>query len=162
MLKRALFILFLLIVFAISSLAINSPIKVGEQFPKLALKDIDGKEFVLESGKNPTLVLFFASWSTVCREELLFIKDLKPEGVDIIAVAFDKDKKVLKDYVSENKLPFTILQDTNLVSPQRYQILVIPTTYVLKSDGTIKNIFIDFDKNVGKSLSSSIKTLLKK
>lgn len=162
MLKKAFFILLLLMIFALSATAISSPIKVGAPFPKLALNDIDGKEFIFESNNNSTIVLFFASWSEVCQKELQMFKDLKLKGIDVIAVSFDSDNKALKEFVADNKLPFKFLHDTKLVSPQRYQILVIPTTYIINSDGTIKNIFVDFDKNVEKSLTTSINSLLKK
>ncbi|NQU16628.1 MAG: TlpA family protein disulfide reductase [Candidatus Saganbacteria bacterium] len=142
----------------------SSAIKVGVQFPPLKLKAINSSSSVPING--PQIVTFFASWSKTCLKEIKALKEIqekfKKQPLNITAVSFDSDKKALSDFLDSEKITFAVMHDAQLTSPGRYQILVIPTTYIIKADGTIKNIFVDFDSNVNKAIEASLKEEFKK
>ena len=155
MLKKLLFAsaLFLVLSFAADAASL---------FPSLDLKQVDGSSYSLKSSPGAKVVVFFASWSKSCINELKALEKLyskyKKEKLEVIAVSFDDDLAALSDFVKKEKLSFTVLHDAELISPGRYEILVIPTTYILKPDLTVKSIFVDFDDNVNKSIEGLLQT----
>ncbi|OGC05201.1 hypothetical protein A2276_04605 [candidate division WOR-1 bacterium RIFOXYA12_FULL_43_27] len=114
-------------------------VKIGREFPVTFFK----------LAPKPQIVFFFASWSEPCQKEMAALsalyEKLKKKGIEITAVSLDEDSEVLS-------APFPVVRDFDLVSPEKYQILVIPTTFVLNKDKTIKSVFVDFDDNVKKAI----------
>jgi peroxiredoxin len=137
--------------------------KVGCEAPALELSSLDGKAINLQSyqGNKKVILVFFASWSKSCQEELKSLQELytseeKP-GFEVLAVSFDKKTKELKNYLSKTDPPFPVLHDKKLSSIDAFQILIIPTTFCINREGVIEKIFVDYDENVGKSLSEWVK-----
>lgn len=131
-----------LIVFFVVCSASFAEIKIGEKFPVTFFK----------VAPKPQIVVFFTSWSETCQKEIKALSaiydKLKKRGVEVTAVSLDDDADMLSAYIKKEKVPFAVTHDIELVSPEKYQILVIPTTFIVKKDGTIKQIFVDFDENV--------------
>ena len=81
----------------------------------------------------------------------------------MVAVSFDRSGKKLKEYVAENKLSnIYVLRDKKLTSISKYAILIIPTAFLIDTGGTLAQTYVDFDKNVEKSLQKDLALLLKK
>ena len=78
-------------------------------------------------------------------------------GLEVVAVSFDKKSKELKNYLAEANLAFPVLQDKKLSAIDPYQIVIIPTTFCLDRDGTIKKVFVDYDDNIKKALEEWLK-----
>jgi len=131
-------------------------VKVGAPFPVLSLKS-----YVPSKTPTTQLVVFMTTWSKSSQAELEALKKVygryQKKGLRIVGVSFDEKEATIDSFVADNKIPFTILHDKKLSSPSRYQILVIPTTFLVSADGKIKKIYSDFDSNVLRSIEDALK-----
>ncbi|MFH1361898.1 MAG: TlpA disulfide reductase family protein [bacterium] len=157
MLKKALVILFFtawLVFSAGADLTFNLP-------------NLEGKTVSLADylGQKITLVSFFTSWSKSCQSELSWLKELNEKYQDsklqIISISFDRDEKELQAYVAKNKLGFEVLHDKKLTTLKDFKVLVIPTLFVFDLKGKLKNIYVDFDKNVEQAVETELAKLIR-
>lgn len=137
-------------------------ITIGSDLPTLELPNIEGKITSLqEVQKNKkTVVVFFTSWSKSSQNNLSFLQDLKDkdQAVEIVGISFDKKAKDVKTFLSENKITFPVFVDKKLTAINKFQLLVIPTTFCINSSGVIEKIFVDYDDNVRKALAEWLKS----
>ncbi|MGB9613156.1 MAG: TlpA family protein disulfide reductase, partial [Candidatus Margulisiibacteriota bacterium] len=118
--------------------------------PPLSLPDLAGKIFEIKKIQKPVILFFFASWSKSCQSELQDLQELfrDHQKIEIIGVALDRKIKPLKEFLNENHISFTILHDKKLLTLDRYQVVIIPTTFCLDQNGYLEKIFVDYDQNV--------------
>lgn len=145
------------LVCCVTALAEPTP-KIGAEAPVLELPSLTGQTISLQSLlKKPkkVIVVFFASWSKPCQEELKALQNLSNvnrQQLEVLAVSLDKKSKELKNFAAEADLTFPILHDKKLSSIDKFQILIIPTTFCLGRDGVIEKVFVDYDDNVRQAL----------
>jgi len=103
----------------------------GEHLTKQALKG------------NPTLLMFWATWCGICRDELPWIHKLdvraKPMGLQIVAVAFADNKKNVIKYMNKNTSTFsfpTVFDVGNTVA-SKFRVRATPTFFLLDGNGDI-------------------------
>jgi len=135
---------------------------VGSAPPGISLPNLDGKNVnIAEFSGKPMILVFFASWSKSCQEELQTLQELSAlyqSSLEVLAISFDKKQKTLKEYVNGQNLSFDFLIDKKLSTLNSYSILVIPTTIAIGRDGKIKSILVDYDDNVKSSLRDFVKS----
>ncbi len=164
MLRKAILVLFVLLI-GMAALA-KPTLKVGLPPPNFELSNLQGETIELESylNKNIIILSFFTSWSKSCVEEIDFLQELfeqyKTKNVKIFGISFDRKLEDLKSFVRKNGINFQILHDKKLKTLKDYRILIIPTLFVIDVDGNIKNIYVDFDRNVKEAVSKEIQRLL--
>jgi peroxiredoxin len=162
---RKVLVIFMLALVAFPALA-KSNLSIGSPPPSFKLPDLNGKSVSLETslGNKVTILSFFASWSKSCKEEMLALQELferyDKKGVEIIGVSFDRKSTRLEKFIEESNIEFDILHDKKLRTLKDYRILIIPTLFVIDQYGTVKSIYVDFDKNVNEALTQEIKKLL--
>jgi len=153
----------LVCLFGVSNLfALEVAPKVGSLSPALELPDINNKIVSLADliGTKKTIICFGASWSQNCQDEFIKLGELAKQNsksCQVIVISFDKKAKDLKAFVEKNDLTFPILQDKKLSTLDRFQILILPTTFCLNEQGVIDKIFVDFDENIEKALAAWLK-----
>ncbi len=103
----------------------------GEQLTK---QDLKGK---------PTLLMFWATWCGICRDELPRIHELDTQarsmGLQIVALAFSDDKNTVTKYVERHKSTFsfsTAFDEGNKVAMQ-FRVRATPTFFLLDGNGDI-------------------------
>lgn len=119
-------------------------LKVGEKAPDFELKTLTGETVKLSDLKGKKVMLnFWATWCPPCKAEMpemeKFYKQ-KDKNLTLLAVNIDPQLDV-KGFVNKNGITFPILLDTNDKVNETYQILSIPTTYFINSQGIIENKF---------------------
>jgi len=134
---------------------------IGSVAPDLSLPAAGGRAVSLKDYRGSKVILaFFTSWSKACQAELAALNELgrsNKNGLEVLAVSFDKRSKELKSYLAQADLAFPVLQDKKLALIDPYQIVVIPTTFCLGRDGVIEKVFVDYDDNVQKALAEWLK-----
>ncbi|MBD1380407.1 TlpA family protein disulfide reductase [Metabacillus arenae] len=115
-----------------------------EYAPEFILTTLDGKEVRLSDFKGKKVILnFWASWCSPCKSEMPVMQHFyenhhnKMEIVAVNLTSAERNKMKIKQFVGENKLTFPVLLDTMGSVGHTYQILTIPTTYMLNEDGKI-------------------------
>jgi len=137
--------------------------KIGSAAPTLELTDLSGKITNLRTyvGDKPVILAFTASWSKSCQDELKDLQELYIKNrskAEVLSVSFDKKQKDLKNFVEKSGITFPVLLDKKLSCLDKFQILIIPTTFCINRQGIIEKIFVDYDENIKKALNAWLKS----
>ena len=124
-----------------------APLKIGETMPDFELPDSTGKSVKLSEmirGKKIVLINFWASWCGPCRLEMPTFEKLytaqKNNGFTILAVAEDKEREKLDQYLKEKPVSFPVLTDRDGLLSKKFKIEALPTTVLLDANGKIKQV----------------------
>ncbi len=116
--------------------------KIVEDF---TLLDLDNNEVTLSDFLGRVVVLnFWGTWCPPCVEEIPSIievnNDYKDKDVEIIGISVGDDLSVLKQFVEENNINYTILVDGTIDNTENmYNVRAFPTTYFIDTEGNIGN-----------------------
>lgn len=130
--------------------AINDPgavigLEKGNVPPNFELTTLTGDVVKLSDYKGKKVILnFWATWCPPCKVEMphlqkYYKKNKDSANVEIIAInmtAQDRPEMVRK-FADAYGLTFPILFDKNGEVMDAYQILTLPMTYIINTDGTI-------------------------
>ncbi|MCB1673482.1 MAG: TlpA family protein disulfide reductase [Pseudomonadales bacterium] len=82
---------------------------------------------------------FWASWCGPCRESFPWMKKMQQQygkdGLVIIAINVDQDKKLADKFLSEFKPEFNVLFDKDGKLAEDFKVSSMPSSYVLDKDG---------------------------
>ncbi|WP_328068214.1 redoxin domain-containing protein [Bacillus mycoides] len=126
----------------------NIPIgtEVGNAALDFLLETTTGQEVRLTDYNGKKVILnFWASWCGPCKIEMpdmeKFYHDTKDMGIEIVAInatATEKDPNNVKQFLEENKYTFPVLLDQKGQASAAYQIISIPTSFVIDTNGVIQ------------------------
>lgn len=115
-----------------------------------------------ESLGKATLIDFWASWCSPCRQEnpnvVALYNEFHSKGLNIISISLDEDAGKWKEAIAQDKLTWT--QVSNLKEMKdpialQYGVSQIPTTFLLDASGKVVAIDLRDD-----DLKAKIKELL--
>ena len=94
----------------------------------------------LDSYKGKVVYVdFWASWCGPCRESFPWMKKMQQQygkdGLVIIAVNVDQDKKLADKFLSEFKPEFNVLFDKDGKLAEDFKVSSMPSSYVLDREG---------------------------
>ncbi|EIT87009.1 alkyl hydroperoxide reductase/ Thiol specific antioxidant/ Mal allergen [Fictibacillus macauensis ZFHKF-1] len=121
----------------------STGIQVGQQPPALSLKTLTGRSISLASLKGKTVFFtFWTSWCPPCQEELPAIERYYKQHhkqVEVIAVHVTREDApaAARAFVTAHKLSYPIVLDPTGEITKTYQIMTLPTTYIVSAQGTI-------------------------
>ena len=112
--------------------------------PEFQFTTLTGERLTKQGLKgSPTLLMFWATWCGICRDELPWIHKLdiqaKPMGLQIVAVAFADDKNAVVEYVEKHQSTFsfhTAFDADNKVS-SKFRVRATPTFFLLDGNGDV-------------------------
>lgn len=132
--------------------------------PSFILEGLDSKNYSTDNIKKPLVVNFWASWCGPCKieaPELVSLNKQYQNKVEIYAVnltSSDSESEA-RAFAEEYGFNFPVLLDKDGKVAKLYDVVAIPTTYFISSDGIIVDRIIGFG---GKdSLKSKFNNLLK-
>jgi peroxiredoxin len=120
--------------------------EIGKEAPNFTAKDPKGNEITLHEvlGKKVTIIDFWASWCTPCRIEnpnmVKLNKEFKSKGLNIVGVSLDSNVAEWTAAIYADELNWyhasnlQAWQDPIVLS---YNIMGIPSTFILDADGKI-------------------------
>jgi len=116
----------------------RSALPVGSTLPDLQVTLDDGSELRLGGPQPAPVVLnFWATWCMPCRQEAPILNALHDEGVRVIGVAVDP--LPLRKVVNHGRklgMRYPLSQAGTEIT-NRFSVGVIPTTYVVGTDGKV-------------------------
>jgi cytochrome c biogenesis protein CcmG, thiol:disulfide interchange protein DsbE len=121
------------------------PVAVGAKAPDYRAVDLGSGDTVALRAHyhgHVTLVNIWATWCVPCKVEMPSMErlydSLGARGFKIAAVSIDQEgPDVVKQFASELKLSFDILQDRSMGIQQVYQTTGVPESFLLDSSGVI-------------------------
>jgi thiol-disulfide isomerase/thioredoxin len=132
---------------------ILGPVEVSKEFPSFGSYDLNGTYVSLDSllSQNKIIVVsYFTTWCAPCREGLPIIEEIVQNDPNVIGVYIDLGEKsdTVKRMATELNLNSTIVIDKFQSVGKRHgvviegQEIILPRSFVLAADGTVKTIFM--------------------
>jgi thiol-disulfide isomerase/thioredoxin len=116
-------------------------LQAGQIPPSLALETLSGELFSEAELEGKKVVInFWATWCGPCRMEMpdmVRVAEEYKEDLVVLAVNVAEDESEVESFVQEFEMDFPVLLDRTGELTSQFQVLAIPTTYFLNSDGTI-------------------------
>ncbi|MGG4032556.1 redoxin domain-containing protein [Paenibacillus cisolokensis] len=141
-------------------------LKAGERPPDFKLLDLNGEAKELQDFQKDGKALVINFWGTFCppcvKEMPEFQRQYEKwkDSLEIVAINLSEDDLTVRNFVSRFKLDFPVLRDSNRMVERRYGLRQYPTTFFVKPDGRIMEIFVggmtekDIDKRIERLLAS--------
>lgn len=120
---------------------------VSEAAPDFTLLDLNGQSHQLADYKGKAVVVNF--WGTFCPpcvkempEFQRMYDKYKDKSFEVLAINLSEDDLTVTNFVGQLELNYPILRDANRIIERRYGLSQYPTTFFIKPDGTIMDIFV--------------------
>lgn len=137
----------LLSAFSATALAVEE----GDKAPDFTLPSIhaDQPEIALSALAGKTVYVdFWASWCAPCLKSLPLYNALyhkyKDQGLEIVAINVDNPVEDGQDFLIDTPLDFLIPADPEGTTPEMFEVIGMPTSYLIAPDGTVKLVHMGF------------------
>lgn len=140
--------------------------KVGSFAPAFELQRDATSTFSLSSLRGKVVYLdFWASWCPPCMVSLPWMNDLHKkfpaDHFQIVAINVDEQDKEAERVIKKLKPEFMILRDPKGAIPSLYRIATMPTSFIIRKDGTIAKIHSGFRSSDKEEIEKEIAQLIK-
>lgn len=138
-------------------------LEIGSKAPDFTVNDQDGKPVKLGNFKGKKVVLYFypKDLTPGCTAEACDLRDnytlLQKRGYEVLGVSTDSEK-LHKKFIEKEKLPFTLLADTDKKLHELYGTWVEKSMYGRKYMGTARITFIIDEKGIIEDIVSKVDT----
>src|SRR4051812_10026122 len=143
--------LYFLLVSALASVACGKtgsdgaafqPLAIGSAVPQYAAATLTGDTVRVGGTEQPTVLNVWATWCVACQEEMAALdslsREFKSRGVRVVGVSVDEgETERVRRFAATNHLGFTIAHDAAAAIEQSYQVVGVPTTFVISRDGKL-------------------------
>jgi len=111
--------------------------------PQFSLKSLDGDMVALADyrEKKAVLLMFWTTWCPYCRIALRSLKEeaglLESMNLEVVTVNAGEPEYKVKSFIKELGLNFAVLLDLNAQVSDSYELLGVPTYFVIDRRGII-------------------------
>jgi len=107
--------------------------------PEIALANLKGKTVYVD---------FWASWCAPCLKSLplynTMYQKFKDQGLEIVAINVDNPIEDGLDFLLDTPLDFLIPADPDGDAAELFEVIGMPTSYLIAPDGTVKLVHMGF------------------
>ncbi|MFH0855360.1 MAG: TlpA disulfide reductase family protein [Candidatus Omnitrophota bacterium] len=128
--------------------------------PGFQLKDLNGRTVSLSDYKDKKAVIlfFWTTWCPYCREELRLLNreyvELAKDSIEVLAINAGEPKYKVGNYLQARNLSLEVLLDTEGFVAQAYDIMGVPTYFMVNKSGEIVSTANRFPKEAVKALAA--------
>ncbi|MBI5083609.1 MAG: TlpA family protein disulfide reductase [Acidobacteria bacterium] len=151
--------------FVVGTSLIEPMVEVGDRAPRFSLTTDKGRKVsTTDFGGKVLVVNFWATWCPPCIEELPSLQAmadrLGPKGVVVLGVSVDRNDAAYRRFVQQAKIGFETWRDPEADISASYGTFKYPETYVIGSDGKVRQKHVGPRNWMEPSLIQSIESLL--
>jgi len=115
---------------------------IGQYVADWEFRSIDGEKVSIRefSSQRPVLLIAWATWCTPCKLELAALRECYQSAefrrrVHVVAVSADRAAEMVKVFVRQVPLPFTVVHDPEFLA--RHGLSALPTTLLISKRGQV-------------------------
>jgi len=136
-----------------------------EPAPPVRLVDLYGHATSLEAVRGHVVVLdFWASWCVACRGSFPMLNDLQAryaeKGLRVLGLTLEENSDAINEFLETVPAKFPIVRDPSGKAGDAFQVVAMPTTFLLDPEGRIVGRFEGGDRKAHAGLEEAVKTLL--
>jgi len=107
--------------------------------PNIILKTPSGETTPLTAyiGKKPVLLVFWASWCTICNDEIPLLNKLNSDRFTVIAVNEGESAWKTKRFIAQNNIAYQVVLDADGSVAKAFQVPGVPASAILDKSGRI-------------------------
>ena len=129
------------------------------------LHGLDGGSFTLGSLKGKVVVLdFWASWCIPCRSSFPFFDSLQrkyaSQGLAVVGLTLEEDGDPVAAFLDDVPVAFQIVRDPSGKAGEAFDVVAMPTTFLLDRDGKVAARFEGGERNTHAKIETAVATLL--
>lgn len=132
--------------------------------PKLSLPTKDGKISLSELRGKVVLLDFWASWCGPCRQSFPWMNEMQGkyenQGFEVVAVNVDQKPEAAAEFLSQIPAAFTVAYDPEGKTPEAYEVMGMPSAYLIDRNGHIHSQHIGFHNDNKETYEAAIRSLL--
>jgi thiol-disulfide isomerase/thioredoxin len=140
-----------------------SGIKVGAQAPAAIVETLDGKQADLAQfvGKQPTLIEFWATWCSNCKqlEPAMHAAAAKYKGKVAfvgVAVSVNQSPERVKLYAEKHNLPLTVFYDRKGYASDAYDVAATSYIVVVNKAGKVVYTGLGGDQDIDAAIRKAL------
>lgn len=139
----------------------------GDQAPQCQASDINNNQPVHIPGqRNKVIYLdFWASWCPPCKKSFPTLdklhQELKEHDFEVIAVNLDENKDDALGFLQDNPVTFSIAYDGEGVCPETYQVMAMPSSYIIDKNGVVRKVHLGFNDGSEEEIRNTVLSLIK-
>lgn len=142
----------------------NTAIAAVSEAPAIKLPALSGELDLAKLRGKVVYLDFWASWCKPCKKSFPWMNEMKAiyqdQGLEVVAVNLDKDKKLADAFLQENKVNFIIAFDQSGDTATAYKLQGMPSSYLIGRDGKLYASHIGFREEDKSKMEQAIKRLL--
>jgi thiol-disulfide isomerase/thioredoxin len=139
--------------------------RTAEPAPPVRLRLMNDTPFSLESLKGSVVVLdFWAPWCVPCRASFPALDALQTkhekQGLRVLGLTLEANDDAIVAFLNAVPVGFTILRDATGRAGEAFNVVAMPTTFVLDREGRVAGRFEGGGAAVHAKLEAAVTTLL--
>lgn len=125
-------------------------VSIGDTTPDFKLPQVQGNHFKSLSDFHGKVVYldFWASWCAPCRKSFPLMNTLyhkyKKQGLEVVAINMDEEDHSLQRFLQKSPVDFTLLRDQQQTTAEKFQVAVMPSSFLIDRSGHIRYIHQGF------------------
>jgi len=145
--------------FGFSSYAAQDNLSSLKAAPAFQLNDLNDKIVSLSDykGEKAVILFFWTTWCPYCREELKVLNQeysgLTKDSIEVLTIDVGEPKYKVDNYAKSYNLSFEVLLDLDSLVAREYDLMGVPTYFVINKSGEVVSAGNHFPKNAVKKLT---------
>jgi len=107
---------------------------------------------------------FWASWCPPCRISFPLLNELhnelRAEGFEVVAINVDENREDLLRFLEQCPVDFTIAVDPEGKCPEAFDVVAMPSSYLIDRKGIIRHVHQGFRKEDIEAIRQLVRALL--
>ena len=139
----------------------------GDKAPDFTVQMLDGSRVTLaQTEGKPTLLIFWATWCSPCREELAHLQegvvDVYGDSIRVLPISRGEKREVVEEFIDQMGYTFNVGLDPDQEAYNKYAINFIPRCFVIEADGNVLYSGVGYDEAVAQEVRDALDQALAK